>query len=107
MTPFSEKFRHTKTATEFIGVWRKVTKQVTLANVEMAVPIEHNIEHDLDISASSQGSTLSDESSASARKHHLDEHSSSTLVPAPKRSSTIGSSENQSNPIDDRIQGKN
>ena len=110
MSSFSEKFKSTETATEFIAVWNKVTKVDTSGAVQMAIPIghsSHTSQHDSDASTTShEASGPSQELSMALPSKHplLDEDNS--LVPAPKRSSTLQRSDTQPNPIDDRIQSK-
>lgn len=101
---FSEEFKTTATAGEFISVWNRVTKLDLHRNYAMAI-IDTCSQNDHDTMptscSSSQGSVVA------PSKHSLSDADNS--LPAPKRPSSSSAKDHtnqHANPIDDSILSK-
>ena len=102
---FSEQFKSTTTAGEFITIWNRVT--IMDQQRQLAIPIGET----QDVSLTSAGSSQSSTSSCAGTTHSLSDVDNS-LQPASKRAtysnhtSTCASGQQHANPIDDAIHSK-
>ena len=96
-SPFSQEFKGTKTAGEFISIWNQVTNLDTQRDFAMPVTDAYN-----QTNAGLSTSCSSSQGSTTASKHPLSDSMDNSL-PAPKRPNTVNQ---HANPIDDSILSK-